>query len=627
MTKLVGLISGGKDSIFNLLHCVANGHEIIALANLHPGYGKCDELDSYMYQTVGHSFVPAVADCMSLPLIRRSIERKSISTDCLYDENEDDEVEELYCLLHDVLSSFQDIGGVAVGAVLSNYQRVRVENVCSRLGLQVFAYLWRVDQFQLLADMEQCGLQAILVKVASMGLNSTHVGMLLSDVNYSLQTLHKKWGIHPAGEGGEYETITVDCPLFTKKLIIHQFDIIQSSEEVCAAAFLTNARFELVEKEMSEWDLSLCRALNYLRSKYTNSDRCSLSLAPSTPLTNSKNDELSSDYWQIYKSDDDSYVTFLIKSVLDFSNLHHTFDELAMHLETNELSFSNIVMVNVVLRDMKLFSGFNEIYSKYFGCNHPAARSCISDYYNCTRLEIIVCRQKRTALHVQSVSYWAPANIGPYSQAVKVTEKRDIERLFLAGQIGLIPENMHMPHDMEREAELSICHVNSIVNAITNNVTSTNHSNYSDNNVFIASAICFLSNDDAYHAAVKLYRTKLPGTAAAIFIQVASLPRGANIEWLVSPVLDAKHTHKVSTTSNGSLIYSCASSDILLSNDIEEVANFFSQRSNCISVHYFTTLSESVLFINHGHVVVAKKITSEAGIDFNFAAVAHKIYE
>ena len=29
-------------------------------------------------------------------------------------------------------------------------------------------------------------------------------------------------------------------------------------------------------------------------------------------------------------------------------------------------------------------------------------------------------RVKREALHVQSISYWAPANIGPYSQAVKV---------------------------------------------------------------------------------------------------------------------------------------------------------------------------------------------------------------
>jgi diphthine-ammonia ligase len=40
--KVIGLVSGGKDSTFNLLHCVANGHELVALATLTPeaGVGK-----------------------------------------------------------------------------------------------------------------------------------------------------------------------------------------------------------------------------------------------------------------------------------------------------------------------------------------------------------------------------------------------------------------------------------------------------------------------------------------------------------------------------------------------------------------------------------------------------------
>lgn len=37
--KVVGLLSGGKDSCFNLLHCVKNGHEIVALATLAPPEG------------------------------------------------------------------------------------------------------------------------------------------------------------------------------------------------------------------------------------------------------------------------------------------------------------------------------------------------------------------------------------------------------------------------------------------------------------------------------------------------------------------------------------------------------------------------------------------------------------
>ena len=34
--KVVALVSGGKDSCLNMLHCVANGHQIVALANLRP---------------------------------------------------------------------------------------------------------------------------------------------------------------------------------------------------------------------------------------------------------------------------------------------------------------------------------------------------------------------------------------------------------------------------------------------------------------------------------------------------------------------------------------------------------------------------------------------------------------
>jgi hypothetical protein len=42
--KVIGLVSGGKDSCFNLVHCAANGHELVAIATLQPeaGIGACD---------------------------------------------------------------------------------------------------------------------------------------------------------------------------------------------------------------------------------------------------------------------------------------------------------------------------------------------------------------------------------------------------------------------------------------------------------------------------------------------------------------------------------------------------------------------------------------------------------
>ena len=38
--KVVALLSGGKDSCYNLLHCVHNGHTIVAAATLSPPSGK-----------------------------------------------------------------------------------------------------------------------------------------------------------------------------------------------------------------------------------------------------------------------------------------------------------------------------------------------------------------------------------------------------------------------------------------------------------------------------------------------------------------------------------------------------------------------------------------------------------
>lgn len=38
--KYVALLSGGKDSCFNLLHCAKNGHELVAAASLGPEPGK-----------------------------------------------------------------------------------------------------------------------------------------------------------------------------------------------------------------------------------------------------------------------------------------------------------------------------------------------------------------------------------------------------------------------------------------------------------------------------------------------------------------------------------------------------------------------------------------------------------
>ena len=73
IAELHVLCSGGKDSCYNMMLCTRHGHKIVALANLLPAEEEIDELDSYMYQTVGHQLVAAYAECMGLPLLRRRL--------------------------------------------------------------------------------------------------------------------------------------------------------------------------------------------------------------------------------------------------------------------------------------------------------------------------------------------------------------------------------------------------------------------------------------------------------------------------------------------------------------------------------------------------------------------------
>lgn len=62
-----------------------------------------DELDSFMYQTVGHDAIHLYSECMDVPLYRREIKGRSVLQDSDYTITADDETEDLYMLLKDVL--------------------------------------------------------------------------------------------------------------------------------------------------------------------------------------------------------------------------------------------------------------------------------------------------------------------------------------------------------------------------------------------------------------------------------------------------------------------------------------------------------------------------------------------
>jgi diphthine-ammonia ligase len=272
--KVLALISGGKDSTYNMMECVRQGHEIVGLINLRPPNSQSvqnellqtnqsqkgdlvQELDSYMYQSVGNELIELYAECMELPLYRANITGQVINTELEYEpKDEGDEVEDLYRILKLAKEDFEakngnKIEGVSSGAIFSTYQKNRVENICARLGMTSIAYLWQRNQAELLNDMIESGLEAILIKVACYGLvPDKHLGKTLREIRPHMMDLEKKFGANVCGEGGEYESLTLDCPLFkSKKIHIDEYEIkIHSNDAYAQVGYLLFKKFHLEDK-------------------------------------------------------------------------------------------------------------------------------------------------------------------------------------------------------------------------------------------------------------------------------------------------------------------------------------------------------------------------------------------
>lgn len=269
--KVIALISGGKDSFYSLLHCLRNNHQIVALGNLYPpspsrsshdGFSNSPpasvaeegehDLASFMYQTVGHTVIPLYEQALGIPLYRQQISGSAVQTGTSYhgahvqgdgDGGEDDgrgedETECLMPLLRKIMAAHPEANALSTGAILSTYQRTRIESIALRLNLVPLSYLWQYPclaphtQIALLQDMQAVGLDARLIKVASGGLDESFLWENVAGIKgmTRVERAMRRFGCdgHGAviGEGGEFETLVIDGPdeLFKGRIVVDDGD-------------------------------------------------------------------------------------------------------------------------------------------------------------------------------------------------------------------------------------------------------------------------------------------------------------------------------------------------------------------------------------------------------------------
>jgi hypothetical protein len=62
--------------------------------------------------------------------------------------------------------------------------------------------------------MVAAGLHSIIIKVACLGLNEKHLGKSIATIEPIMLRLAERYGCNVCGEGGEFETLTLDGPMF-----------------------------------------------------------------------------------------------------------------------------------------------------------------------------------------------------------------------------------------------------------------------------------------------------------------------------------------------------------------------------------------------------------------------------
>lgn len=192
------LYTGGKDSAYALYLMLRRNYDVRCLISL-----ESSNPHSYMFHTAGIDAVESHAEKMGIPLVKvGTIGEK---------ERELMDLERALSLA----ISWYNIEGVITGALYSEYQRSRIEQVCDQLGLCVFSPLWHIDQEMHMRRLLKDGFRFIITSVAAEGLDNSWLNRTITedDIN-TLVKLNRKYGINIAGEGGEYETLVVDCPLF-----------------------------------------------------------------------------------------------------------------------------------------------------------------------------------------------------------------------------------------------------------------------------------------------------------------------------------------------------------------------------------------------------------------------------
>ena len=221
--RVAALVTGGKDSALALHRTLKRGDEVKHLVTMVP-----QREDSWMFHYPNIHMVDLFAQAVGIPLVKA--ETSGIKEAELTD-------------LKQVLARL-DVDAIVTGAIFSQYQKKRVDEICQELGLKHISPLWHEAPLELLKEIVTLKMETIIVGVYAYGFDEIWLGRKINeDTIKDLVELNRKFQVSLVGEGGEYETLVLDAPFFKKKIQLIETKKIwegQSGYSIAKKAVLVN---------------------------------------------------------------------------------------------------------------------------------------------------------------------------------------------------------------------------------------------------------------------------------------------------------------------------------------------------------------------------------------------------
>ena len=202
--RVAVLFSGGKDSTYATWVMQHQGWEVASLITFKP-----ESPDSMLFHYPNIGWTRLQAEALGIP--QKTTGPRGNGELTGLKKTLDEEIEEL------------EIDGLITGALASEYQKTRFDNLCDSIGLKSYSPLWHKKPATIVQDLIEAGFEVMMTHVAAAGLDRSWLGRQLKQGDWDeLAEVSKKHGIHLSGEGGEYETFVLDAPNFKQRLEIEE---------------------------------------------------------------------------------------------------------------------------------------------------------------------------------------------------------------------------------------------------------------------------------------------------------------------------------------------------------------------------------------------------------------------